>query len=314
MNASADHETREREWLEYYTRFDYFTPDAIRDGCHPRIILHDSPSGKAIVLVHGLSDSPYFLTAVAEHFHNRLGYDCYLPLLHQHGLKQPQGMEGVQIEEWKTNVRFAVRVAAARSEKVSIGGLSTGGTLSFHAACTMPRITGDLYLFSAALDLAGGPLGLIGEIKERLARTFVADLLDKKDPLIGKNPYRYKRIDMDGAHELSRLIHETDDLLEDFDPDHPFPKRVFAAHSRCDQTAHIDGIWALKKKCPPDRFTALVLSKDVVNCRENGVPHASVVLKEPIFAPGTGEDRELLEPHNPEFDSLTTAITEFADV
>ena len=59
-----------------------------------------------------------------------------------------------------------------------------------------------MYLFSAALDLAGGIGGvvgdligdLVGELKERLLRTPVADLVDFFDntkPLIGVNPHCY---------------------------------------------------------------------------------------------------------------------------
>jgi len=85
--------------------------------------------------------------AIARHFHTSLGYDVYLPLLHGHGLKDPKGMEGVELEEWKANIGFAVDAAAGKAEFVSVGGLSTGGTLSFYAACTNPKITGDLYLY-----------------------------------------------------------------------------------------------------------------------------------------------------------------------
>ena len=78
-----------QEWFDYYERFDYFTHDSVRDGCHPWIFRHATPSDKAIVLVHGLTDSPYFVTAIARHFHAQLGYDVFLPLLHCHGLKEP---------------------------------------------------------------------------------------------------------------------------------------------------------------------------------------------------------------------------------
>jgi alpha-beta hydrolase superfamily lysophospholipase len=231
-----------QEWLAYYERFPYFSTDTVRDGCHPRVLEHEARAGKAIVLCHGLTDSPHFLKSIARHFHTNLGCDVYLPLLHGHGLKDPKGMQGVDLEEWKANIGFAVDTAAGRAEFVSVGGFSTGGTLSFYTACTNPKVTGDLYLFSAALDLAGGPMGLIGEIKERILRTFLADLLDSQKPLIGRNPYRYDRMDMDGARELARLIKETDGLLEGFDAKTPFPKRVFAAHSESDKTADINGI------------------------------------------------------------------------
>ena len=131
-----------------------------------------------------------------------------------HGLKSPKGMEGVELEEWKENVGFAVEVADSKSREVSIGGLSTGGTLSFAKGKNDTRVNGAIYLFSAALDLAGGKTGLIGEVKEWLLRTCLADLLDKNTPLIGKNPYRYAGMDMDGAQELARLIKERTRPLE----------------------------------------------------------------------------------------------------
>jgi pimeloyl-ACP methyl ester carboxylesterase len=294
-----------KEWLAYYERFPYFSTDTVRDGCHPRVFEHETATGKAIVLCHGLTDSPYFLMAIARHFHKNLGCDVYLPLLHAHGLKDPKGMEGVELEEWKANIGFAVDTAAGRSEIVSVGGLSTGGTLSFYTACTNPKVTGDLYLFSAALDLAGGPMGLIGEMKERILRTFLADLLDSQKPLIGRNSYRYARMDVDGAKELARLIKETDDLLKGFDAKAPFPKRVFAAHSECDKTADPQGIKKLQKKTPHDGFTPFFIPKDV------GVSHASLVLEEPIYASDAAGGEAPLEAANPKFAEMMAAISEF---
>ena len=294
-----------QEWLAYYERFAYFSTDTVRQGCHPRLFEHAAPTGKAIVLCHGLTDSPHFLSAIARHFHTRLGYDVYLPLLHGHGLKEPKGMEGVELGEWKANVRFAVQAAAEKAARVSIGGLSTGGALSFYMACTKPRITGDLYLFSAALDLAGGPLGLIGEFKEWLLGTPLIDAFDSDKPLIGRNPYRYDRMDMDGAKELARLIKETDDLLDGFDVQAPFSKRVFAAHSESDTTAAIQGIEKLQHKTAPDRFTTFFIPTDV------GVSHASVVLEKPIYAKGAAESDAPLERANPQFAAMINAITAF---
>jgi esterase/lipase len=294
-----------KEWLAYYERFPYFSTATVRDGCHPRVFEHEAATGKAVVLCHGLTDSPHFLAAIARHFHTYLGYDVYLPLLHGHGLKEPKGMEGVELGEWKANVRFAVQAAAEKAARVSIGGLSTGGALSFYMACTKPRITGDLYLFSAALDLAGGPLGLIGEFKEWLLGTPLVKAFDSDKPLIGRNPYRYDRMDMDGAKELARLIKETDDLLKGFDAKTPFSKRVFAAHSESDKTADIQGIKRLQKKSLRDRFTPYFIPKDV------GVSHAGLVLEKPIYASDAAEGEAPLEEANPRFAEMMAAISEF---
>jgi pimeloyl-ACP methyl ester carboxylesterase len=300
MNQSA--QVRDREWLDYYDRFNYFSLATVRDGCHPRIMEHQEPTQKAIVLVHGLCDSPYFMSAIGDYFFSVLGYNVYLPLLHCHGLKEPNGMEGVSLDEWKSNVNFAIDRASAKANLVSIGGLSTGGTLSLYTAVNHPKVNGNLYLFSAALDLADGIFGIEGEVKEILLRTFFADLLDSNKPLIGKNPYRYDHIDLDGARELSKAIVETDGLIRDFMLEKPFEKTIFAAHSESDTTANIMGIEDLQQVSIADRFTFFRIPKSV------GVSHASLVLKDPIYAIDGNETHQPLQEANPMFQQMLDAI------
>jgi esterase/lipase len=289
---------RAHEWLGYYHDFPYFTAEAIRPGCQPRIMAHQGRVPKAIVLVHGLTDSPYFMAAIGEFFHS-LGYNVYLPLLHCHGLAQPNGMEGVDVTQWKTNVDYAITAAAATADEVSIGGLSTGGTLSFHAAVVNPKVTGTVYLFSAALDLKVGRTGILNNVAEWLLRWRpLAKALDRRKPLIGDNPYRYSHMDMDGAHELAKLVAETDALLARFTPTRPFPKRVFAAHSEADASASIAGIERLQSVSDPARFMFFRIPA------ARKVAHASVVLREDV--PATEPERK-----NPLFDDMMRAIAAF---
>lgn len=293
------------EWHDYYRAFSYFSPEAVREGCHPRVMEQESSAQRAIVLVHGLTDSPHFMTAIAEFFFASLGYNVYLPLLQCHGLKQPNGMLGVNLEEWKANVGFAVDAAVARAVEVSIGGLSTGGALGFHSAVTNPKISGALYLFSGALGLAGGPFGLLGSLTERLLRLPYFEALDRGRPLIGTNPYRYSRMVLGAARELAELIATTGRLRRQFTPEAPFSKRVFAAHSEADWIASIAGIERLQKVADPARFTFFRLPK------EAGVGHAELVLKAPIFAADAGEGDKALERANPHFDAMMSAIAAF---
>jgi len=300
--TQATPKVRDNEWLDYYDNFKYFSPERVRDGCHPRIMEHEESTHRAIVLVHGLTDSPYFMTAIGNYFYRNLGYNVYFPLLQCHGLKDPEGMEGVELDEWKNNVNFTLDKALTKANHVAVGGLSTGGTLSFYMAVNNQKVTGALYLFSAALDLAGG---LVGDLKERLLRTFLVDILDKDNPLIGTNPYRYARMDLDGARELSRLIDETDTLIKGFNRKEPFSKRVFAAHSESDSTANIAGIEDLQKVSDPGKFTFFRIPK------EKEVSHASLVLKDPIYATDKTKDDEPLEKANPQFDEMMKAIADF---
>jgi hypothetical protein len=108
----------------------------------------------------------------------------------------------------------------------------------------------------------GGVLSdLVGELKEHLLRTPVADLVDCFDNdqlLIGVNPYCYARMDLDGARELSKLIKETHTLINGFNSKEPFSKRVFAAHSESDATANITASKTCKRSRLPtsSRFFA----------------------------------------------------------
>lgn len=294
--------TESAVWSDYYTKFNgYFSPAAVRKGCEPRTILHRTPADDAIVLVHGLTDSPYFMGAIARYFFAALGYDVYMPLLHCHGLLEPNNMRGVSADEWKSNVAHAVETAAGRSKRVSIGGLSTGGTLSFYTAVTNTRVSGALYLFSAALDVT---FDKVDTLKTWLLQMppLLRALLESKTPLVGRNPFRYDRMDFDGAAELVKLIDETDALVARAKT-RPFAMPVFAAHSKADTTADIEGIERLQTVCVPECFEAFFIPSDMA------VSHASLVLEQPVHA---ADDNELLEPANPVFGDMMKRVGDFA--
>ncbi len=292
---------KQYEWKEYYDAFPYFSEEGVRDGCHPRKFEHPT-THRAIVLVHGLTDSPYFMEKIAEFFYHNLGYNVYLPLLHCHGLKEPKNMAGVSLEEWKKNVSFSLDIAESKAKTLSVGGFSTGGTLSLYFAVEQERINGALYLFSSALDLAGGILGDLKELFLRTSLTGIVDYFDRNKPLIGENPFRYDRIDIDGAKELAKLLKETDQLLSDFSKETPFPKKVFAAHSESDTIASIGGIEQLLQICSPERYIFYRIPK------KEQVLHASLVLKEPVYAASASNNDQYLEPANPVFNEMMETI------
>jgi hypothetical protein len=109
-------------------------------------------------------------------------------------------------------------------------------------------------------------------------------------------------MDMDGARELSKLISETDALIKGFSSKRPFSKRVFAAHSESDSTANIEGIEYLQKVLAPDPFRFFRIPK------EAGVSHASLVLKDAIYAIDASTNAEPLEKANPQFQAMMEAI------
>ena len=147
--------------------------------------------------------------------------------------------------------------------------------------------------------------GIMGDLKEFALRTPLVHFLDKNEPLIGPNPYRYAGMDLDGAAELSKLIKETDKIVKGFNAKEPIPKRIFAAHSESDETAGIRGIERLEKVSEPETFVFYRIPK-----RER-VSHASLVLKDDIYATGASESDKPLEDKNPLFDEMMAAVKDF---
>jgi esterase/lipase len=293
------------DWDDYYTDYFYKQKSEVRDRCHPQIFKHDDEQPRnAIVLVHGLTDSPYFMKDIGEYFRSKMGFDVYIPLLHAHGLKQPEDMKDASLKEWRKDVRFAIDKAKKSGGRVSIGGLSTGGTLSVEMALIDEQsIDGGVFLFSAALGLASHA----GNLAEILLRTPLANIFDHIDrsSLINNspsgNPFRYSKMDIGGARELSKLIKKLD-LLTDRDI---LNQPLFAAHSEADTTAAIDEIEELV-----DRSYKRHKKAEMFRIGKNfGVPHASVVLKDPVLSLNNSP----LEPSNPFFESMMESLCKFAD-
>ncbi|MCE2978842.1 MAG: alpha/beta fold hydrolase [Betaproteobacteria bacterium] len=88
------------------------------------------PVGSAL-LIHGLTDSPYSMKALADTLHAR-GFEVTVLRLPGHGTL-PSMMVRMSTRDWTAAVRMAARDVAARTPSgrpFYIGGYSTGGTLS----------------------------------------------------------------------------------------------------------------------------------------------------------------------------------------
>lgn len=295
-------------WKEYYDGFPYFKADAVRSGCEPRKMVHPGGSDRAIVLLHGLTDSPYAMLAIGEYFYKNLGYNVFLPLLQCHGLKRPGKMIGVSLAEWKRNVEFAVESAADKSATVSIGGFSTGGALGFYFAATDSRITGDLYLFSAAFGLYGGPGSIFSRAVEYLLTKPLLHLFTLPTPLIGVNPYRYARVPFNSVRELVALMWENNSLLQKFKKKKKFKKRIFSAWTAADRVVSVDAIKDFAKVAASGRYFPFEIGE------EKNVHHACLILADPIYEEGSPPGSDPLEMPNPCFDEMMDAMRKFEEM
>jgi alpha-beta hydrolase superfamily lysophospholipase len=88
-----------------------------------------NPAGH-VLLVHGLTDSPYSMRAMAQSLHTR-GFDVTVLRLPGHGTL-PSMMTQMDAADWTAAVRIAAKDVAARlapGQLFYVGGYSSGGTL-----------------------------------------------------------------------------------------------------------------------------------------------------------------------------------------
>lgn len=128
--ATWDH--RKQDFI--YSRFNQNGPLQKLAGGSPynrsfRLTL-PNPVGHAL-LIHGLTDSPYSMKAMAESLHKR-GFEVTVLRLPGHGTF-PSMMTEMSAADWMAAVRIAARDVASRTpagQAFYMGGHSTGGTLA----------------------------------------------------------------------------------------------------------------------------------------------------------------------------------------
>jgi esterase/lipase len=293
----------------------------LRAGNEPEVMHHGKATSEVILLIHGLTDSPHFMRAIGRRFHG-MGFNVVIPLLPGHGLKRPaKVMNTVRLTDWLSEVEYNVRLAHQLGSRLSIGGLSAGGTLSLHRAMTDPEsINGAVFLFSAALNI--GPLTEWALSQDKIAR--VLAFIDQQRAFwkekrflgwkmqqenasaqptygIGDNPFRYSVIFFNFMTQLVILINQIESR-------YPTPAQkyadvqhdLFIAHSRADKTARIQELEHLYEHRLPSTHARFY--------RLNDVPHASVVLEEAIRS---SAGNKVLEQANPQFDDMMHAVEAF---
>ncbi|MBF8747253.1 alpha/beta hydrolase [Pseudomonas putida] len=135
--AALQQEMREQlatERSSAYNRFDASSrvyPGNLTRDWNRSYIAEPSQSPKgAVVLLHGLTDSPYSLRHLASHFQAK-GYVVVAIRLPGHG-SVPAGLSAAHWEDWMAATRLAVREATRRApgQPLYLVGFSNGGALA----------------------------------------------------------------------------------------------------------------------------------------------------------------------------------------
>ena len=159
---------------------------------------------RGILLVHGLSDSPYLLQPLARHLQER-GFLVRAILLPGHGTV-PGDLLDVRREEWQKAVSYGVRGMKAEVSELYLGGFSTGAALSVLASLKDREIRG-LILLSPALGVKDRRAALAGML--RGVKDWVGNIQDDVDYA------KYETFAVNAAYQVYLLTREIDALFEE---------------------------------------------------------------------------------------------------
>jgi alpha-beta hydrolase superfamily lysophospholipase len=167
----------------------------------------DAPAG-GVLLLHGMSDSPYSLRAMGETL-NRHGYQVLGLRLPGHGTA-PSGLTGVGWQDMAAAVRLAMAHLAARvrNKPIYIVGYSTGAPLALDFALnaldgSVSPVPAGLVLISPAIDIS--PAAALATWKRRLSVIPGLGRLAWLQIQPEFDPYKYNSFATNAAEQVHRL-------------------------------------------------------------------------------------------------------------
>jgi alpha-beta hydrolase superfamily lysophospholipase len=202
----------------------------------------------AVLLLHGLTDSPYSLRALAEAFAAR-DMEVVALRLPGHGTA-PAGLLSFRIEDMRAAVQLAMhdlRAGAGDEVPIYMVGYSNGAALAVdyaltvHEGADLPRTAG-LVLISPAIAVS--PLAVVGRFKTGLSKLpgFGRAGWQQIEPEV--DPYKYASFSLHAAGETFRLtrgVYRRVRRLAAQGPIEGFPP-VLALVSAVDATVHAGAV------------------------------------------------------------------------
>ncbi|NOT81366.1 MAG: alpha/beta fold hydrolase [Gallionella sp.] len=180
---------------------------------------------RGILLVHGLTDSPYFMLHLGEFFQAQ-GFRVMAILLPGHGTR-PGDLLGVTWREWAKAVAYGTDKLHEEADEIYLAGFSVGGALSVAHSLIDTRIRG-IFLFSPALKIT--PRAALAHL-HKLYSWLVpsAKWVDIKPD---SDHYKYESLTKNAVYQTHLLIKNLNAQLKS----HPLNIPVFAAASVDDVT------------------------------------------------------------------------------
>ena len=186
-------------------------------------VLEGDPARGVALVVHGLSDSPYSMRAIALAL-NRAGLTVYGLRLPGHGTI-PAGLDAVRWEDWLAAVSLVVRQIRRDHPDATLWyvGYSTGGTLGLkHSARAVIEGRADLlparlFLMSPALGVS--PFAPLSNVQRLVSRWGVAPKARWGNVGLEIDPHKYESFAKNAGAQIASLIRSLYADLERMDGD-----------------------------------------------------------------------------------------------
>lgn len=187
------------------------------DWNRTQILTAAEPRGAAL-LVHGLSDSPYSLRAMAEHLHAQ-GWTVVVLRLPGHGTA-PLGLLDVRWQDWSAALRLAARDMVQRvgpDKPFVLVGYSMGAALSVEYVLaerqgeTLPRPSA-VVLLSPAIGVS--PSARFASLQKEFARVPGLAKLAWLDLFPEYDSYKYGSFAVNAGEQMWRLTRRIDSQLQ----------------------------------------------------------------------------------------------------
>lgn len=184
-------------------------PRALRPDWNRTIELRSPQPVAGALLLHGASDAPYSLRALAAQLHAR-GFEVLVLRLPGHGTA-PAGLVHVRWQDWAAATRIGARHLASRlssGQPLYIVGFSTGGALAVEYALArlggedLPAVQG-LVLVSPAIGVS--PMAALAVWQARLAMLPGFEQLAWSTVLPEFEPYKYGSFAVNAGDQVYRL-------------------------------------------------------------------------------------------------------------
>lgn len=200
-------------------RLDRFSSESLsdplaRDPNWNRTFVWDAPEPKgAVLLLHGLTDSPYSMRALAELARDR-GYSVVGLRFPGHGTA-PSGLVTFEWQDMAAAARLAARDLAARigpDKPLFIAGYSTGAAIAVEYALarlqgeSLPQVAG-LILLSPAIGVS--PAARFAVWQGKLARIPGLEAATWTDIAPEYDPYKYASFSINAADQVYRITRAT---------------------------------------------------------------------------------------------------------